>query len=191
MNKSTTKNIYEIIQILAKNIKEESEELNDFEKKSSCMYLLNQTIRQVKLDETHYTISKKAKELWNEIIEDGEGYKNFFYNEIITIKKDSEIDLYKGNEKKPYSRDKLKANSKISYNKIFHNEHTIPVSTIIDEILKTDLSIEKINEVIGKISICRMLKSEDRLLKTTRKRVFDLKTIYNNEYNEAGIEIYE
>ena len=187
MVKNNDLDIYEVIYILAKNIKDKSETKNDFLHKK-CSYLLNQTIRQIRLNDDQYRISSNAKELWVKIVGDNQDYMNYYYNEKITINRDYEVALYKGSSKTPYSNEILNANSKVEYNKIFHNEHTIPVSVIIDEILKSDLSKDKIKEIISNISICRMLKEEDRKLSNSSKRVFNLESIYLNEYKNAGIE---
>ena len=155
-------------------------------------YLLNQTLRRYYQGEDKILISEKAKNLWNQlfdenqIVEKKKGkekvqkiIRNFSYNDKITVDKkpNVKIDRFSGN-KKTLEKDglEIEENQKIQYNDIFHDEHIIPLEMIINELKEienpeiNEETYKKLKEILDKIYICKMLKSEDRDLMDSRKR---------------------
>ena len=155
-------------------------------------YLLNQTLRRYYQGEDKILISEKAKNLWiqlfdeNQMVEKKKGkekvekiIRNFSYDDKITVDKkpNVNIDRFSGNKKTPEKDGlEIEENQKIQYNDIFHDEHIIPLEMIINELKEienpeiNEETYKKLKEILDKIYICKMLKSEDRDLMDSRKR---------------------
>lgn len=77
-----------------------------------------------------------------------------------------------------------------AYREVFHDEHIIPINVIINELLKlSNLNYQTVVEILSKISVCKMLKTEDRSIYNARKRVFDVNEIIETTYLEANIYV--
>ena len=157
----------------------------------ACRYLLNQTLRQWHLTDDKYYISKKAKILWNKL-----SNKNIIHshNKLVECKNTEpiEVKIYKGAENK-YELKTLNYGDKFKFNSIFHEEHIIPISVIIENLCKLNqLNYENIENILDKISICKILKEEDKILNKNHlknKRPCDVNYVLNNLYKNMGIEV--
>ena len=170
----------------------------------NCSYLLNQVLRQISIDDDKKLVSKAAKELWEKI--DPECKKNssknindYYYHEVLTAGKEgAEIYEYKGSNKNPNSDSprKLKKGASFVFRDVFHVEHVVPISMIIDRLKELEknnqLTDDAINETLELIYVCRMTKQEDRGIKQKSKRFLDvdrvLNEVYKNKENKLIIE---
>ena len=154
----------------------------------SAYYLLNQILRQYYIDDNHVLISKKAQELWEKIAVEP-NIKRFNYRNTFTAKVNIDIDMYYG-AKKEGVLTSVKKGQKVIWNKIFHDEHTIPVNIIIKELCSLDnLNYESVLKVLDKIYICKMLKEEDRKIIQKSDRPSNVIEVVEKIYNPT-IEIY-
>lgn len=159
----------------------------------SCKYLLNQLLRQLHTPKERWYISKKAKELWDKL--SPTPIENYHYNDIVQVVSDAsiEVEIYKGNDSH-FEKRTLKSGDKFKFNSVFHEEHIVPINVIIHKLLELDnLTYANVESILDKIAMCRILKSEDKLLNKQAKknRPCDaeevLKRIY---YEKTGIEIF-
>lgn len=161
--------------------------------KNSCRYLLNQTIRQYRIPSDHIFVSQKALDLWKKIRSDE--IANYTYRDKIVKNTDTvvTIDKYKGSEKDPYeSNIELKKGECFIFNDVFSEEHIVTVSDIITALKELPApGYASVQEILDKIYICKMLKSEDRRIKRKSHRdSLDYEKIIAKYYNEdAKIEI--
>ncbi len=135
----------------------------------SASYLLNQTLREIKLPTDHYYISVEAQELWKKATS-------------LPTK-----DILKHRNGGKFSK---------FYKENFHDEHIVTVHDIIEELLsqrktKGDLTDKEISDVVEKTYICIMLKIENAKLignnvRKTRKTL-NFQKIINELYKEKGI----
>lgn len=146
-------------------------------------YLLNHSIRHYNSGNWHN--SELAMKVWNDITDDD--INKFRYEESIKLKGNwtsFDIPTYVGNGKSDLKnvKDIIPESSKsCSFNKIFITEHTIPVSMIINELVKVYKEYKDQREklenavkaILGAIHQTRMLKFEDRRIKSSRKRELD------------------
>lgn len=154
-------------------------------------YLLNQIIRQYEVPKSHYLISKKAKELWESVTD--ENIDNYYYKMSVKCKPDTHIKLMKyiGASKTPTQEIDLSKKKRFCYNDIFHDDHIIPVSVIIEKLLALDNpTYDKVECILDKIYYCRLTKGEDRAVNERNKRPFDVGKVIKEIYlGEHGIEI--
>lgn len=154
-------------------------------------YLLNQTLRQYNIPKSHYFISEKASELWDKISTDD--MLKYTYRDKVTKRTQEivHIDKYKGGEKEPFQKDvPLKKGESFIYNDVFTDEHIVTVSDIIKELLKlSQYTYSSITNILDKIYICKMLKSEDRMIKNKSKRSTDYREVINKDYLNVGIRL--
>lgn len=154
-------------------------------------YLLNQTIRQLWLPSGRMYLSIEADKLFKKL-----GYKDeeiflYFYRMKITNKNEEAINvnLYKGASSKPHNNKLLEAGESFLLREVFHDDHIVPITHIIDKLLMIkEPKIENVLEVLKDISVCRMLKDEDRRLSRTN-RPYDEKFIVENLYLGKDIVI--
>ena len=159
-------------------------------------YLLNQLLRALEIPKERKLVSEKAKELWNMLeVKDGKGrlldINNFSNHQtFVPSKPGISLDIYIGAEKEPREQKLTDGKTGFHFNDVFHEEHIVPVKVILDEIIKTkELDYEKLDAILKKMYVCRMLKKEDRNIKAKYKRSSDYKEIINNLYKDSGIEI--
>ncbi len=188
--------ILDIIINLLQGIKSNNEIIETTNEKKvmslrGCSYLLNQTLRQYNLPQEHYFISEKAFVLWKKISTDN--IFNYTYRDKVVKNVDCEvlIDKYKGSEKTPYQKElSIKKGSTFIYNDVFTDEHIVTVSNIIEEMLQLPTyDYVSIKSILEKIYICKMLKSEDHMIKNKRKRSTDYREVLIEDYLDAGIKI--
>ena len=157
---------------------------------NGCSYLLNQTIRQYQFPQNHYYVSEKAQKLWDTISSDS--IFNYTYRDTVIKDVDGEvvIEKFRGGEGKPYATSKIKRGDSFVFKDVFTDEHIVTVSNIIDELLALpEYSYEAIENVLNKIYICKMLKSEDRSIKSKKNRSTDYREVVVFDYNDVGIKL--
>lgn len=160
-------------------------------------YLLNQILRQINVPPERYLLSKGAKEMWKKLSptgKKGDSITKYYYREVLTIQNDlnEEVGLYKGADSKPSSFVEIRKGNKFIFNDIFHLEHVIPIHVIKNQLLALDsesLTKKNVEQILSKMYVCRMLKSEDRLIDSAYKknRPFDLNRILKEVYTKIEI----
>ncbi|MDP2426182.1 MAG: hypothetical protein Q8M70_07515 [bacterium] len=153
----------------------------------SANYILNQLLRQIKTPKENWYITYKADTLWQQLTTDK--IDDYYYKKKVTLSRNEHLSVttFKGNSKNPNVRPISKGDS-FAFREVFHDEHIIPIKIIINQLLKLDKpTYETVVEVLSKISICRMLKTEDRSIYNSHKRSFDLSTIIETTYLKSGI----
>jgi len=173
-----------------------SEELIDAHlaiNKSSASYLLKQTVRQLILPREKCYLSVKAKELWDQIT-DEEIFK-YWYRTSVKSKNHNELKapIYSGASKNPWEIRKLNYGGTIRFREVFHDDHIIPIKLIIDKLLLIDKpNYENVKDILKDISICRMLKEEDRRINEKSKRVYNEREIVVELYRDKyGIKLID
>ena len=152
-------------------------------------YLLGQIIRQYQISDDNYYISSKANALWERITK--QNIWNYSYRDKIFCESDEEINVksYKGASSE-YSIITLNSGVPFIFNDIFHDEHIIPINIIIKELESLpEYTYKTVEEILGQIKVCRMLKEEDREIKERCRRPLDFNYIVENIYKKYGIEI--
>ena len=158
----------------------------------SANYLLNQILRQYYIDDNHILVSKKAQELWDKIAVETD-IKRFNYRKMFTSKVNTKIKMYFG-AKKDGILTPINEKEKVVWNNIFHDEHVIPIDTIIKRLVnEPELNYEKTKKILDDIVICKMLKEENNALdkkgyRTKRKETVK-QTIEEIYINECKIQI--
>ena len=158
----------------------------------SANYLLNQILRQYYIDDKHILVSKKAQELWEKIAIEPD-IKRFNYRKTFTSKENIEIKMYSG-AKNDGVTTLIREKQKVIWNDIFHDEHVIPIDTIIKRLVnEPELNYEKTKKILADIVICKMLKEENNVLdkkgyRTKRKETVK-QTIEDIYINECEIQI--
>ena len=124
----------------------------------------------------------------------GDSITDYYYREVLTIQNDlnEEVGLYKGADSKPSSFVEIRRGNKFIFNDIFHLEHMIPIHVIKEQLLALDsesLTKKNVEQILSKMYVCRMLKSEDRLIDSAYKknRPFDLNRILKEVYTKIEI----
>lgn len=181
--------ILDIIISLIKGVQNHNHIESDGHKLWGSKYLLNQVIRQYSQPDDHYFISKDAKELWNKITSDDIMTK--FYRDKLTLDKvDGSIVLkcFKGNSNS-YTNWTPNKGDKLTYRDVFHDEHIVPVKMIINELIKLkEINYSSVEEVLGKIYICRMLKEEDKKILNKSNRPLDYRQAKKENYGDIVCE---
>ena len=157
----------------------------------SAGYLLGQIIRQYDIPIENYYISEAAEKKWNEL--SNENIWDYTYRATIpcTSKNPVSVKQYIGSNKEPIkdeSKTFLTEGQKFVFRNIFHDDHIIPIKIIIQELFSLEeLSYDKVEEVLNKMCICRILKEEDRNLSRTANRYFDFEQTYHEVYKPKNI----
>ena len=163
------------------------------------IYLLGQIIRNIWIPSDHKYITDKAKEKWDQItnnVIDDLSYRE----KVVCEHNDVIIKEYIGNSKNGKGRT-LNAGDSFIYRDVFHDEHIVPISDIIDKLMDLDEpNCENVNEILDMICICKMLKEEDRKIYPKYHRlneeitnaddviniIYDKARIKASKLNEAG-----
>lgn len=153
-------------------------------------YLLNQSVRQYIIPKSNIHVSKAAAQLWVQLgmsidERDEECILYYEYRDAFEPKKSlSGVQTYVG-PKKEIIQVSVKAGEKRAFNTLFIDEHTTPVSDVIDA-LKSKCADSPckndIIEVLDKIHITKMLRVENCTIKPNSGRITPL------EYNSNGSE---
>lgn len=157
---------------------------------SGSHYILGQIVRQYKLLDSQWYISKKAYAIWKQLSSDN--IWDYVYRDtVVCTGSESIIDMefFKGREKKPYKVEAINPGDKICFNDVFHDEHMTDIKSILSELYSLDEpSPETVKRVLDKIIVARILKTEDRKITKNFGRGTDLREI-RKIYQDAGIEL--
>jgi len=155
----------------------------------TASYILNQLLRQIKIPKDNWYVTYKADTLWQQLTKDKmDSYK---YKNKVTLTRNKEltVETYKGNSKKPSIRH-LSQGDSFDFREVFHDEHIIPIKVIIDQLLKLDpINYDSVVDILSKISVCRMLKTEDRSIYNAYKRSFDVNEVIQTTYLNSKIYV--
>ena len=171
----------------------ETTEYNYEVHKKSAKYLLNQTVRLLSIPRSSYYLSKKAKITWDEIITNDDIFNYWYRNPVIKIvESEIEVELYKGANKKPYDTKTLKAGDKFIFKDVFHDDHVIPMKLVLRRLIDLENpNRENVQEILNDITVCRMLKSEDRKIARMHNRPYDEDEIIKTIYAEKDIVLID
>ena len=155
---------------------------------NSLHYLLGQSVRQYDIPLKNYHISQAALERWEQLSTDR--IEKYHYRDMVkcdNLTKSYRFKLFKGAGKSGTYR-KLHPNSSFVFRDMFHEDHVIPVSLILKELIKIKTIDENsIKEQLNKMHICIILKEEDRVLGRTINRTTNFANTIKNVYNPKGI----
>ena len=85
---------------------------------------------------------------------------------------------------------KLHPNGSFVFRDMFHEDHVIPVSLILNELIQIKTVDENSVKVqLNKMHICIILKEEDRKLGRTINRTANFLDTINNVYKPKGISL--
>lgn len=157
---------------------------------NSLKYLINQSIRQYDIPPNNLHVSEKALKQWKDLTTSK--IEDYHYNDKVICDnqiKTKSIKLYKGaNGKGNYK--KLSLGDSFKFNAIFHEDHVIPVSLILKEIVKLEIiNYNSIKDILDMMHICVILKEEDRKLGRTKERDIDFNKTIVDVYNKNGVEL--
>ena len=155
----------------------------------AAKYLLGQIIRQYEIPEDHYYISYEAEKLWG-LLSNDDIWK-YCYRAIVQCDTNNNLIVkkYRNNEKNP-SEQEIKHGDKFIFRDVFHDEHIVPIKVIIENLLSlTDLTYENVENILDKIYICRILKSEDRNIPQKSNRPFDFEKAKKEVYEPCNIAL--
>lgn len=154
----------------------------------SLRYLLGQSIRQYDIPIGNYHISQAALERWEQLSKDK--IEKYHYRDM--VKCDNLTKLYRFKQFKGASKSgnprKLHPNGSFVFRNMFHEDHVIPVSMILNELnqIKT-VDENSVKEQLNKMHICIILKEKDRKLGRTINRTANFLDTINNVYKSKGI----
>lgn len=157
----------------------------------SLRYLLNQSIREYEIPSDNWHVSKAALALWEDLTK--EDIKNYHYRDVVkcdNLKQPWNTDLFQGANKEGDERE-IFPNDSFLFNELFHEDHVIPVSLILEEIIKSPIiDYNSIKTILDKMHICVILKEEDRKLGRTKGRNIDFNKTIVDVYNKNGVELF-
>lgn len=154
-------------------------------------YLLGQSLRQLWLPASQRYLSLEADKLYNQLSIPEDQVFTLYYQMKVTNNSDNQVyvDLYKGASKTAHTHKLLNKGDSFVQREVFHDDHIIPIKHIIEKLQQIKiLNRENVMDVIKDISICRMLKCEDRDI-TRTKRQYNEEHIIENLYLEKNIRI--
>ena len=156
----------------------------------SFRYLLGQSIRQYDIPIENYHISQAAFERWEQLSKDK--IERYHYRDLVkcnNLTKLYRFKQFKGASKSGNPR-KLHPNGSFVFRDMFHEDHVIPVSLILNELIKIKTVDENSVKVqLNKMHICIILKEEDRKLGRTINRTANFLDTINNVYKPKGISL--
>ena len=147
-------------------------------------YLLGQSLRQLWLPASQRYLSLEADKLYNQLSIPEDQVFTLYYQMKVTNNSDNQVyvDLYKGASKTAHTHKLLNKGDSFVQREVFHDDHIIPIKHIIEKLQQIKiLNRENVMDVIKDISICRMLKCEDRDI-TRTKRQYNEEHIIENLY---------
>ena len=157
---------------------------------NSAKYLLNQTVRQLYLPTSKYYLTKMAKETWDKIRTKDDDIYNYWYRNSVekNVEGEVEVKLYKGASKTPYDIKPIKKGDKFIFKDVFHDDHIIPMKLILKRLLALENpNRENVQTILDDITVCRMLKSEDRKIIRMHNRPYNEDEIIKTIYSEKDI----
>ena len=157
----------------------------------SLRYLLGQSIRQYDIPVQNHLMSQAAHSRWTELTT--ANIMNYHYRDIVVcdnLSKPVQHALFNGSKKRG-TLTTLTKGYKFHFREMFHEDHVIPVSMILDEMIKMQavdyLSIESL---LNQMHICVLLKKEDRKIGRTRNRSLKFQKTIRDVYNTENIYLY-
>lgn len=166
-------------------------------------YLLGQIVRSLWNRKGHKGLSKEAARIWDGL-KVGEDIFDYYYQRKVFYKNDVPVHVkgYIGAKSNPDWEEDLKFTKEGDYfrfRQVFHIEHIVPISVILEQLISLDLSEDldvvysKIEAILDKIYVCYITKEEDRKLNKRAKtnRPDDYRKVIEGVYKDAGIEVIE
>lgn len=151
-------------------------------------YLMGQIIRQYDIPKTHWHISEGAKLRWTML--NGGNIKDYHYQDTVTCEKlhtPITYELFIGAQKTG-TQTTLSNGSAFPFRQMFHEDHVIPVSLILDELAKLNYINETtIQGILNQMHLCVILKEEDRKIGRTKGRSLCFASTIQNTYTPAGV----
>lgn len=156
---------------------------------NTLKYLIGQIVRQYDVPASNWHVSKAAEDRWCELTANP-NIRDYHYKDLVKCDKLAEsktYNVYKGASKAGVKR-KLNSGSAIQFREMFHEDHVIPVSLMLDELAKMNsISAAGIKALLDKMHLCVILKEEDRVIGRTKGRSLDFQKTVNGVYVPAGI----
>lgn len=162
-------------------------------------YIFNQILRHIWINPENVFVSEEALALSTKLEIEDEIF-NYHYREKVTCNNEDPIELriYKGasNDYLVNQFGKTK-NKYFTFRDIFHIDHIIPISTIVEKLMSINLSKDKeviyrdVDSILNNISICYLTKKEDRELNKIgkSKRYDTLDECLSITYKQAAINV--
>lgn len=153
----------------------------------SPKYLLGQILRQIPVTKKH--VSDAAQELWNQLTDEDIWKYNYQDKVPVTKNQKTIVNRYSGASNNASAGS---VGKDFIFRDVFHDEHIIPIAVIIEELLNlkdSEITPEKVAEIIDKICICRITKEEDRKIKPRYKRSPNLSEAYETAYKPNEVKI--
>ena len=157
----------------------------------SLRYLLGQSIRQYDIPEQNHHLSQAAHDRWKALSSDD--ITKYHYQDWVICDKLSGpvmFNSYNGSHGKgtPIT---LTKDSTFVFRELFHEDHVIPVSMILDEMIRMQtVDNSSIERLLNEMHICVLLKEEDRKIGRTRNRSLDFQETIRKAYNSENIYLY-
>lgn len=156
----------------------------------SLRYLLGQSIRQYDISPNNCHITQAAKERWDEISNDN--IKKYQYRDVVVcnnLQVPTPFKLFIGANGRG-NPTTLRSGSTFVFRQMFHEDHVIPVSLILNEMItKRIVDRQEIKNLLDMMHLCILLKEEDRIIGRTKGRTIDYWANVKNVYNPNGILI--
>ena len=154
-------------------------------------YLLGQIIRQYDIPQSNLHLSVAAFNRWKEL--SSKCIANYHYRDTVKcdhLKGPKSFILYKGAYGTGTST-VFTPNFTFIFRQMFHEDHVIPVSMIIDKLSQAQMiNRSAIKSILDDMHICVILKEEDRKIGRTNGRSLDFATTIKTVYEPAQIELY-
>lgn len=174
--------------------------------KVEANYLLSQILRQYIIPQSNWHVSKAAEAAWSTITSSPIG--SYTYKQpFIADKLCSSISIptYKGASRKEQSILTINPGQTVQFNQLFVCEHITPIADVIKALKSLNLQNNpnlrsQVTDILEKICICRILRTEDRSISRSSHRVSPqllingsasaiFTALYNKYYVPAGITI--
>lgn len=153
----------------------------------SLRYLLGQSIRQYDIPKQNLHVSRAALDFWKTLSTQKIG--DYHYRNTVVcnnLKTDIEVKSYTG-ATSTGTTFSLKPGKTFIFRNLFHEDHIIPVSFILNELIDMDsVDKESIENCLNKMHLCVLLKKEDRNLGRTQGRG-DFETTIKNAYKDIEV----
>lgn len=157
----------------------------------SLRYLLLQSIRQYDIPKGNHHLSKGAHDRWTELTTNN--IRNYHYRDLVVCDNLSgpvQHALFNGSNSKG-KLTTLTKGFKFHFREMFHEDHVIPVSMILDEMVKMNpVNYASVVNLLNRMHICVILKKEDRRIGRTKGRTTDFRETIKKVYEKECIFLY-
>lgn len=155
-------------------------------------YILGQMVRQIWIPKDHFYISTGAKELWSKI--SNKSIRKYHYQDQVICENEEPVSVKSCvGSSRTFDEDSKKVLVKgvpFKYRDVFHDEHMIPVSDTIERLCALEsLNYENVGKILDNIYICKILKTEDKVLRPRYHRPEFLDDVIKNVYEKNGITV--